>query len=85
MSIQAFFVVQPYQETLRGALVALPAIAARDADHALRLVAQQKKVAAGVVAFSRQGAPDTGDYQDAVVLSRWGRLPEDDAMAEAAA
>jgi hypothetical protein len=85
MSMQTFFVVQPYQETVRGALVALPAIAARDADHALRLVAQQRKGAAGAVAFSRQGDPETGDYQDAVVLSRWGRVPDDDTMAEAAA
>jgi hypothetical protein len=85
MTMQTYFVVQPYQETSRGALAALPAIAARDADHALRLVSQQKRVAAGVIAFSRRGDPEAGDYEDAVVLSRWGRVPEDDDMAEAAA
>lgn len=84
MAIQTYFVVQPYQETNRGGLVALPAIAAKDADHALRLVSHQKRVAAGVIAFSRRGDPETGDYEDAVVLSRWGRLP-DDEMADAAA
>jgi hypothetical protein len=85
MTMQTQFVVQPYHETTRGALAALPAMAAKDADHALRLVAQQKKVAAGVIAFSRRGDPDTGDYEDAVVLSRWGRLPEDGELAETAA
>lgn len=84
MAMQTYFVVQPYQETNRGALVALPAIAAKDADQALRLLAQQKRVAAGVIAFSRRGDPEAGDYEDAVVLSRWGRVPDDDA-AEAAA
>jgi hypothetical protein len=84
MAMQTYFVVQPYQETNRGALVALPAIAAKDDDHALRLASQQKRVAAGVIAFLRRGDPETGDYEDAVVLSRWGRVPDND-MGEAAA
>jgi hypothetical protein len=83
MAMQTFFVVQPFHETNRGALAALPAISARDIDHALRLVSNQKRMAAGVIAFSRRGDPETGDYEDAVVLSRWGRVPED--LAEAAA
>ena len=29
----------------------------------------------GVIAFSRQGDPETGDYENAVVLSRWARFP----------
>jgi hypothetical protein len=85
MTMQTYFVVQPFGETNRGALVALPALSAKDADHALRLVSHQKRVAAGVIAFSRQGDPETGDYENAVVLSRWGRVPNDDDMAEAAA
>ncbi|WP_119271515.1 hypothetical protein [Taklimakanibacter deserti] len=85
MAMQTYFVVQPYQETNRGALVALPAIAAKDADQAQRLVAQQKRVAVGVIAFSRRGDPEAGDYEDAVVLSRWGRVPDDGDMADAAA
>ena len=85
MAMQTQFVVQPFHETSRGALAALPAMAAKDAEHALRLVAQQMRVAAGVIAFSRRGDPDTGDYEDAVVLSRWGKLPEDGDMAASAA
>ena len=82
--MQTYFVVQAYQETNRGALVALPPIGARDAAHASRLVAQHKRVSAGVVAFSRRGDPETGEYEEAVVLSRWGRVPDDD-QAEGAA
>jgi hypothetical protein len=85
MTMQTFFVVQPYQETARGALVALPAISAKDIGHALRLVSHQQRVAVGVIAFSRRGDPETGDYEEAVVLSRWGRVPDEDDMAEAAA
>lgn len=85
MAMHTYFVVQPYQETSRGALVAMPAIAAGDADHALRLASQQQRVAAGVIVFSRRGDSETGDYEDAVVLSRCGRVPEDDDMAAAAA
>jgi hypothetical protein len=85
MTAQTYFIVQPFGQTNRGALVALPPLSAKDADHALRLVSHQKRVAVGVIAFSRKGDPDTGDYENAVVLSRWGKVPEDDDMAEAAA
>ena len=85
MTVQIFYVVQPYQETSRGALAALPAIAAGGAEHALRLVSKQTLLVAGVIAFSRRGDPETGEYEDAVILSRWGRVPEDGDIAEAAA
>ena len=38
MAMQTYFIVQPFMETKRGALVALPPVAARDADHARRLM-----------------------------------------------
>lgn len=84
MTLQTYFVVQPYQETKRGGLIALPAIAARDADHAKRLVGRQAGAVVGAIAFSRNADPEVGDYQEAVVLLRWGRVPDDD-MEEAAA
>ena len=83
MAMQTQFIVQPYFETSRGALAALPAIAARDAGHAQRLFSQQRRVAAGVIAFSRCGDPETGDYEDAVVLLRWGRIPGDEGVEAA--
>jgi hypothetical protein len=85
MSMQTFFIVQAWQETGRGALVGLPPMIARDADHALRLVTHQRRMASGVIAFSRRGDPSTGDYDDPVVLSRWGRVPDEEDLAAAAA
>ena len=85
MTMQTVFVVQPFGETNRGALIALPPLSAKDADHVQRLISHQKRVAVGVIAFSRRGDPETGDYENAVVLSRWGKVPVDDDMADAAA
>jgi len=78
MTLQTYFVVQPFQETNRGALIALPALAARDADHARRLAERQVRPVVGAIAFSRRVDPDSGDYEEAVVLTRWGRVPDED-------
>lgn len=67
-----------------GGLVALPATDATDAHHMLRLVSHHKRRAVGVIAFLRRRAPEISEYEDAMVLARWGRLP-DDEMADAAA
>ncbi len=77
MAWQTYFVVQPFTETKRGALIALPAVAARDADHARRLIASQAG-AVGAIAFSRRADPEAGDFEDAVVLMRWGKVPQGD-------
>ncbi|WP_119392738.1 hypothetical protein [Taklimakanibacter lacteus] len=82
MALQTYFVVQPFMETRRGALVALPPVAARDADHARRLIRSQAG-AVGAIAFSRRADPEAGDYEAAEVLARWGKVPEGD-MEEAA-
>lgn len=83
MTLQTYFIVQPFQETNRGALVSLTAIAARDADHARRLTERQVRPVVGAIAFSRRVDPDSGDYEEAVILARWGRVPEE-AVEEAA-
>lgn len=83
MTLQTYFVVQPFQETNRGALIALPALAARDADHARRLAERQVRPVVGAIAFSRRADPDAGDYEEAVLLMCWGKVP-DDGMGEAA-
>ena len=77
MALQSYFIVQPFMETKRGALVPLPPIAARDADHARRLLKSQAG-AVGAIAFSRRADPEAGDYEDAVMLTSWGRVPEGD-------
>jgi hypothetical protein len=77
MAMQTYFIVQPFMETKRGALVALPPVAARDADHARRLMKSQTGVA-GAMALSRHADPETGDYDEPVVLGHWGKVPDDE-------
>lgn len=79
-----YYVVQSFQRTRKGILVSNPAVEARDAGHALRMAERLSCTSAGVVAFSRTGDPSTGEYEDAVVLSRYGSVPgldEDLAIA----
>jgi len=32
---------------------------------------------AGVVAFSRRGSPDLGEFEDTVILKTFGEVPDD--------
>jgi hypothetical protein len=79
-----YFVVQSFQRTKRGILVAEPAIEARDEGHAVRMADRFAAAKDGVVAFRRSGDPSTGDYEDAVILYHAGDvvgLDEDLAIA----
>jgi hypothetical protein len=81
MGFSICYVVQAYQETKRGNLVALPAIEARDADHARRLLEHRLTVAAGAIAFSRRVDPDAGQYENPVILLCRGRVPDEDQLS----
>jgi hypothetical protein len=35
---------------------------------------------AGAIAFSRTGDPSTGEFADAVILARYGDVPEEPGM-----
>jgi hypothetical protein len=37
----------------------------------------QAKINAGAVAFWRQGSPDLGEFEDAVILKAFGDVPDD--------
>lgn len=41
-------------------------------------------VNAGAVAFSRSGDPNVGEFEDAVILKTFGRVPEDFAETQTA-
>lgn len=72
-----YFVVQAYKPVkgMRGGISAEDAREARDHDHALALFERLKPARAGVVAFRRTGSPATGEFEDAVIIARHGRLP----------
>jgi aspartate oxidase len=70
-----YFVVQSFEKTGRGALAAHPPVQAQNEEHALRLASRLSKTSAGVIAFSRCGDPETGEFEDAVVLFTGGAVP----------
>ncbi|TCR70487.1 hypothetical protein [Bosea sp. BK604] len=81
-----YFVVQAFREVkgAKGKITADDPIPAQDEAHAKRLFERYLPIRAGVVAFRRTGDPTTGDWEDAVIIHRHGRLPaEVDNMADA--
>jgi len=82
-----YYVVQTYRAVkgARGKISADEPMPARDEAHAMRLVERYRDSRAGVVAFRRTGDPATGEWDDAVILARYGVLPaEVDDMRTAA-
>lgn len=76
------YVVQPFEERKRGRTVGLAAAAplpARDRQHAMLLLerARHRSGIVGAVAFSREGDPEAGEYDEAVILGKVGQVPED--------
>lgn len=70
-----YYVVQTYKAAGRNGLSADDPMPARDRDHALRLFERYRPIRAGVLAFYRTGSPATGDWDDAIILARHGKLP----------
>ncbi|KAF0131117.1 MAG: hypothetical protein FD152_2049 [Xanthobacteraceae bacterium] len=79
MSKVTYYVVQPFAVSPRGKFRALDAIEAKDPSTA-RLRAERLAAKGGAIAFARTGDPDTGDFDDAVVLATFGSTPDLDAM-----
>lgn len=72
-----YYVVQAYQAGKNGYLVPddpreLPS--GRQAEVAARILAEHR---AAVVAFSRSGDPQTGDWADAEIIYQAGELPDE--------
>ncbi len=77
MGTLTYFVVLPLVRSEGGGLVAEAGSTAPSAPAALwraQMIARQK---AGVLAFSRTGNPDLGEFEDAVILGRFGDTPVD--------
>lgn len=92
-STVTYFVALPFS-LQREAIVAGQAVEGPSARFAIakaRALADNPKHC-GAVAFSRTGNPDTGDFEDAVIIARFGMIPDelqggdsDDAEATQAA
>lgn len=76
-----YYVVQTYRSAGRNGISADEPVQARNRDHAMRLFERYLPARAGVVAFYRTGSPANGEWDDATIIARHGRLPADvDAM-----
>lgn len=76
-----YYVVQSFQRGRRGALVPDMPVQATDEGHARRMADRLSREKVGVVAFSRAGDLDAGEYEDAVILAVFGEIPPVDGEA----
>ena len=72
MTALTYYVVLPFFRTTNGDLLADEPIEVSDPSRARRQAERVARSKGGAVAFSR-----TGRYQDAVILARFGEVPED--------
>lgn len=73
-----YFVVQSFSQGRKGTITADLPMQLPSGDQAKRRALRLSESKLGVVAFSRSGDPSTGDYEDAVVLARYGIIPEEE-------
>jgi len=78
MARQTVFVVQPFIRDDRGRLVPDRPVTARDENDARLRAVSLKDKRAGVVAFSRTGDIETGEYDDAVIIAKYGAVPDEE-------
>ncbi len=76
-----YYVVVPFDRNEEGELTASPALAATSALAAERGARSVAIEHSGAVAFSRTGNPSSGEFQDAVILARFGEV-DLDALSE---
>jgi len=72
-----YYVVLPFFRTPDGEVLADEPIEVSDADRARRQAERVARSKGGAVAFSRTGDPVTGEFDDGVILARFGEVPED--------
>lgn len=78
MAEVTYYVVLAFDRTgRRGRFIPCEPLAPQTADAARRAAERLSRSKAGVVAFSRTGDPEVGDWQDAEVLALYGDLPEE--------
>ena len=77
MADVTYFVVLPFVRDENDELVAEDGVEAPSAFSAQRRAQGMLGKKAGAIAFSRTGDPTIGEFQDAVILGRYGDIPDD--------
>ncbi|MDQ0392666.1 hypothetical protein [Labrys monachus] len=80
MAKVTYYAVLPFIRNDEGDLVSGEAAEAPSAGAAKSRAAAAIGKYAGAIAFSRAGDPSLGDFEDAVVLARYGETPDDVAL-----
>jgi hypothetical protein len=78
-----YYVALPFTPVEEGGLAPGQAVECPNGSAAIRRaqVMAADKTNAGVVAFSRRGDPNIGEFEDAVVLKAFGEVPDEFAQA----
>jgi len=71
-----YFVVQSFSRGNRGVLLPDLPVQATGEGHAKRMAERLSETKVGVLVFSRSGDPQTGEFEDAVILATYGDLPD---------
>ncbi|SEE65992.1 hypothetical protein SAMN05519104_6937 [Rhizobiales bacterium GAS188] len=77
MATITFFAVLPFSRGVDGDFIVEAAIEMRSADQARATGSMMIGEGRGAVAFSKTGDPATNEWQDAVILGRYGDVPDD--------
>ena len=77
MASVTYFVVLPFVRDVDGGLVAEEAKEAPSGYAAMARARAMVGVKAGAIVFARTGDPALGDFDDAVILGRYGEVPFD--------
>jgi hypothetical protein len=72
-----YFAVLPFSRTEDGDFLAEAAIEVRSAAQAKATASRMEGEGKGAVAFSKTGEPQLGEWADAVILGRYGDVPDD--------
>jgi hypothetical protein len=72
-----YYAVLPFSRTEDGDFLAEVAIEMRSSSQAKSMASRMDGVGKGAVAFSKTGDPQLGEWADAVILGRYGDVPDD--------
>ncbi len=76
MAAVTYYVALPFTRGEDGDLVAGEPQEKQTASAAIREARRMAEAGAGAVAFSRTGDPSAGEFADAVVIERFGAVPD---------
>ncbi len=77
MAQQTYYAVQPFENAARGRSKVLQPIVVSTSGEALRKAERLAQERGGAIAFSRSGDMEFGDFDEPVILGRFGDVPRD--------